>query len=291
MIEEPKIQMIPIENIRVINPRDRGKKKFGQIVSNIADIGLKKPITVCPRADGKYDLICGQGRLEAFQQLGQSMVPAIVRNVSQENMLLMSLVENIARRNPTNIETVRNLVELRDRGYSHSVIGEKTGIAANHVTELIYLYDHGEERLITAVEGGKIPISAAIIIARCNTTEIQTALLESLENKQLSYKEIQRARVLVEMRRAFGKALQPGKYRSSATITGETVVRTFRKEQERLHQAVKKAELCEKRLTFTINAFRLLLDDENFVNLLRAEGLDTLPQYFAEHIVRSNDVS
>jgi ParB family chromosome partitioning protein len=62
------------------------------------------------------------------------------------------------------------------------------------------------------------------------------------------------------------------------------VVRAFRREQERQREAIKKAELCEKRLTFSTSALRQLCRDEHFINLLRAEGLDTLPQYLAEQI-------
>lgn len=289
MPAEPEIKMIPIDAIRVVNSRERGKKKFVQIVENISTIGLKKPITVRPRDSGKYELVCGQGRLEAFQQLGQTMVPAIVRDVSQEDMLLMSLVENIARRNVNTIETVRNLVELRDRGYSCQEIEKKTAVPANRVSELISLYDNGEERLITAVETGKIPMSIAIIIARSSECEVQEALLEALENKQLKYNEVQRARMLIDARRAFGKAHRPDKYKSSTPVTGETIVKAFRKEQQHLDQVVKRAQLCETRLTFAVNAFRLLFKDENFVNLLRAEGLDTLPRYLAESIEEINN--
>jgi len=67
---EQRIQMIPIERITVVNPRARGRAKFKQIVSNIENLGLKKPITVAERPSGNgspaYDLVCGQGRLEAY---------------------------------------------------------------------------------------------------------------------------------------------------------------------------------------------------------------------------------
>jgi len=65
-----RVRMLPVDRIRVINPRTRDKKKFDQIVENIALVGLKKPITVTkgkPSPDGAdmYDLVCGQGRLPA----------------------------------------------------------------------------------------------------------------------------------------------------------------------------------------------------------------------------------
>lgn len=287
--EDPghNVLMIPIEHIRVANPRERSKRKFREIVTNISDVGIKRPITIRPRTDGFYDLVCGQGRLEAFKQLGQTSVPAIVRDVSEEDSLLMSIVENIARKKPSTMDTVRQLALLRDRGYSHTEVGQKTGIAVNYVSALLCLFDHGEERLLTAVESGSVSIGAAIIIARSSSADVQTALVEAMEANTLSKHELQRARELADMRRTLGKTKSKQLPRASRAITGESVVRAFKREQERQRAALRKAELCEKRLVFTVNAMKLLLADENFINLLRAEGIETVPEYLAEEMRRS----
>src|SRR5271165_3449744 len=93
------IQRIPMTQIRLLNPRARSKARFSEIVNNIAAVGLKKPITVAPREEepGTYDLICGQGRLEAYQSLGQTEVPALVRDVPKHDRYIMSLIENVGR--------------------------------------------------------------------------------------------------------------------------------------------------------------------------------------------------
>src|SRR5262249_41192022 len=102
---DPRVRMIPVKQITVLNPRDRSKKKFGQIIGNIAKRGLKKPVTVALvelRGDeARYCLVCGQGRLEAFVALGQEDVPAIVIEGTKVDLLLMSLAENLARRQHT----------------------------------------------------------------------------------------------------------------------------------------------------------------------------------------------
>lgn len=115
-----RIEMISIAEIAVVNPRSRGRGKFQQIVENISHLGLKRPITVAPRApkgDGKkYDLVCGQGRLEAFQALGQAEVPAFVVDANREDVMLMSLAENLARRKRGAPELVSAIAALKDRG-------------------------------------------------------------------------------------------------------------------------------------------------------------------------------
>ncbi|HIK93568.1 MAG TPA: chromosome partitioning protein ParB, partial [Planctomycetes bacterium] len=100
--EDQLVHMIPVDQITVLNPRLRGNHKFKQIVDNIGKLGLKRPITVARNDDDSvetdYVLVCGQGRLEAFMALGETNIPAFVINGTKEDFLLMSLVENLARR-------------------------------------------------------------------------------------------------------------------------------------------------------------------------------------------------
>jgi ParB family transcriptional regulator, chromosome partitioning protein len=283
------IQMVPISQIRLLNPRARGKAKFSDIVSNIAAVGLKKPITVAPREEepGTYDLVCGQGRLEAYQSLGQTEVPALVRDVPRHDRYIMSLVENIARCRTTSMALVRELSSLRDRGYTQAQSAAKVGISDGYVTMLLRLIDNGEERLIGAVERGEIPIAVAIEIASSDDAAIQQSLAEAYTTKQLRGKALLAARRLVEERRAIGKTMRTGGRKERPKVTTEEVVKTYRKEIQRQRQLAKKARATELRLVFIASALKKLLADENFVNLLRAEKLDNLPEYLADTIRRT----
>src|SRR3981189_2392404 len=116
------IKTIPINEIRYLNPRVRNRRNFQEIVQSIAKVGLKRPITVSPRkteADSaNYDLCFGQGRIEAFIQLGQAEIPAIVIEAEQSDCLVMSLVENCARRQHRAIDLFKEISTLRGRGSS-----------------------------------------------------------------------------------------------------------------------------------------------------------------------------
>src|ERR1700690_3037363 len=93
------IRKIPIQDITVLNPRVRNKRIFNELVTSIAHLGLKKPITVSARpGEPGYNLVCAQGRLEAFVSLSQTEIPAIVLDASREDCFVMSLVENLDRR-------------------------------------------------------------------------------------------------------------------------------------------------------------------------------------------------
>jgi len=163
------VEMIPISRITVLNSRARNKRQHREIVNNIEAIGLKRPITVA-RHNGpggaRYDLVCGEGRLEAFQMLGQSEIPAVVIEANESQCLVMSLVENIARRTPRPIDIMREIGALRARGYNDTAIGEKLGVGASWVNMIASLLERGEERLVAAVETGVIPITLAMEISR-----------------------------------------------------------------------------------------------------------------------------
>ncbi|MFT3990588.1 MAG: ParB N-terminal domain-containing protein, partial [Luteolibacter sp.] len=165
------ITLIPIASIRVVNPRVRDKRKFRRVLDSIQNVGLKKPIQVSPRhvSPGQppaYDLICGQGRMEAFQMLGEQEIPAIVMEVNRKEAMLMSLIENMARRQSSPLELVDEIIRLKECGYSNTAIGKKLDISNTMVGDLITLNKAGEGRLLYEVIRGNIPLGSAIEIAK-----------------------------------------------------------------------------------------------------------------------------
>ena len=285
----PVVQMIPIDQINVLNPRSRNKIVFQSIVSNISNLGLKRPITVARRtepADGKlYDLVCGQGRLEAFAALGQAEIPAIVKEVSKEECFLMSLVENIARRQLRPLELLREISSLKSRGYSTTEIAHKIDVHKSYVTGICHLLKDGEERLISAVETGRIPLSVAMQIANTDEDGIQRALCQAYEDKTLRGRKLLAVRRIIEARTANGKSPKPGVRRKVDRLqSAEGLVRVYRQEADRQKLLIKKSQLTEHRLLLILSALKNLFRDENFVTLLRAEGLDTIPAPLADKI-------
>ena len=285
--EKITVELIPIDQIMVINPRARNKTTFKQIVDSISKIGLKKPITVNrnPNRDdpANYHLVCGQGRLEAFIQLGEREIPAIVVDVAEEDSLVMSLVENLARRKHLPLELLQDIGELAKRGNTDTEIAAKTGLSYEYVHSIRHLLEEGEERLLSAVETGKIPLSVAIDIAETDEEGVQEALADAYQNGLLRGKKLLVAKRLVEQRQRRGKAIRRGP--STATrspMSSETLVRAYEKEVQRQRLIIKRAEITQNRLLFTIQALRQLLADENFLTLLRAEGLETMPRPLAD---------
>ena len=290
------VEMIPISRITVLNSRARNKRQHREIVNNIEAIGLKRPITVA-RHNGpggaRYDLVCGEGRLEAFQMLGQSEIPAVVIEASESQCLVMSLVENIARRTPRPIDIMREIGALRARGYSDAAIGEKLGVGASWVNMIASLLERGEERLVAAVETGVIPITLAMEISKAESEEAQTLLLDAYETGKLRGKKLAAARRMLDMRmREQGKGLPSGRLGrkgSGRRMTANDLMQVYQREAEKQRLLVKKSDFTQTRLLFIVEALKDLLTDESFLNLLRAEGLATMPRALAMRIAGEHD--
>ena len=285
----PDVQMIPIEQINVLNPRSRNKLVFQGIVSNISNIGLKRPITVALRSqpiDGKvYDLVCGEGRLNAYVSLGQTEIPAIVNNATREECFLMSLVENVARRMQSPVELLREVTTLKARGYTTTEIAKKIDLAKSYVAGICHLLENGEERLLAAVEKGRVPVSVAMLISDSDEAGIQQALCDAYEDKTLRGRKLLAVRRLIEQRKTNGKRRKTSANKQKDGLpSAESLVSVYRQEADRQKLLVKKARLTENHLIFVVSALKKLFQDENFLTLLRAEGLDTLPEYLGQRI-------
>jgi ParB family chromosome partitioning protein len=285
-----EVRMIEVERIEVLNPRERNDKVFDEIVVNIKRVGLKKPITVTarPAPDGgeRYLLVCGEGRLKAFRTLGEARIPAIVVDVSDEDAFVMSLVENIARRQYRPLELLAGIEQLREKGYNGKTIAAKTGLTPTYVQGILTLLDHGEQRLIVAVERGEVPLNAAIAIVRAGDDDkaIQAALQEAYEAGTLRGRNLMEARKVIEKRKLLGRTLQHASPRKREPVSSTVLVRTYQKEVERQKLMVKKAEFTQHKLLFAVSALQQLMADDHFVTLLRAEGLDTMPRQLAERV-------
>ena len=155
------VTLVPINRIEILNSRDRNMKVFEEIVDNIRTIGLKKPITVAERpgddGDPRYVLVCGEGRLNAFRILGETHIPALVVDVTDEDAFIMSLAENIARRGYRPLEILADIELLLARDYTIDDIITRTGLSEKYVRDIVFLLEKGEERLIEAVQNGTIP--------------------------------------------------------------------------------------------------------------------------------------
>ncbi|MCW3503959.1 MULTISPECIES: ParB/RepB/Spo0J family partition protein [Burkholderia] len=280
-----EVVMIPVEAIVVVNPRIRNKKSHRDITENIQRIGLKRPIEVrrMPGEPGKYALVCGQGRLESFKILGQREIPAIVLDVDEDTGLIMGIVENVARRNPLASEMLAQVDILRKKGYSDAEIGKKIGYTASWVNMVGTLLEKGEKRLLVAAEAGHISLHLAIEISRASDSEAQHLLLAAVNSGEIKGKKVAVIRRILEQRSLTGKAPHDATSRSTKRkkLSSEDLMRLYQREADRHKLIQLKAERVSTSLLVVNEIFKDLFADAEFVDLIRDEGLVTVPQPLA----------
>src|SRR5690606_15004222 len=134
-------------------------------------------------------------------------IPAIVIKADKETSMLMSLVENMARRTSTPQDLVEEILRLKAQGYSNAAVGRKLDISDGTVGGLLTLNNAGEERLIYEATNGHIPLGTAIEIAKAESPEQQREFLVAYEKGHLNQASIRVVRRVMAQRNAFSKKL------------------------------------------------------------------------------------
>jgi ParB family chromosome partitioning protein len=282
------IRLIPAKNVRVLNPRTRNRKIFAQLVENIATLGLKRPVTVAYGGEDEngawYELLCGQGRFEALQALGETIIPCCVVEAERGERFLISLAENIARRKHSNEDLLRGIRTLDERGYTPQQIANKTNLDPGYVYGILHLLKHGEQRLVAAVEKQVMPMNLALQISRDPGEDVQAAILELYESGSLKGYQLMRVRRIINKRDAHGKRYLPGNSTPTDKATPKKLLKTYQSEVRRQKVMIQKANIQEQRLLLITSALKRILVDEHFRTLLRAEGILDIPKAIADRL-------
>lgn len=287
VVHQEGIRIVPMDQIRILNPRSRNRKGFARLVENITSVGLKRPVTVVevPLSENgqRYDLICGQGRYEALRAIGEQQIPCIVVTADESDRYLISLVENLARRKHSNVDLLNAVRDLEDRGYTVSQIAQKISLDPTYIRCILGLLKDGEKRLIDAVERGVISIDLAYTISKLGDDEVQKAMTDAYNAGTLRGDQLMQIRKLVSIRQKFGKGY--GKWtRRGDKPSPKSLLRAYQAEVRRQQMIVKKADLNQQRMLFVTTALRRLMADENFRTLLRAEGINDMPKPLADQL-------
>jgi ParB family chromosome partitioning protein len=130
-----------------------------------------------------------------------------------------------------------------------------------------------------------MPANIAVEIARAPDHDVQQALAEAYENKLLPGNQILAIRRIILQRNQRRK--KPHKGRGApptGKVTAASLIKSYETEAQRQRLLVKKADLAQTRLSFVVNALRHLYADEEFLTLLHAEAIYTLPRPLAEQL-------
>ena len=169
-----------------------------ELASSISQLGIIQPITVKKGDGGKYIIISGERRWRASQMVGLETLPAYIREVDDENLHAMALVENIQRQDLNAIEIALGMQRLIDEcGLTQEAMAEKVGKKRSTVSNYMRLLNLPVEVQL-ALKEGLITMGHAKAIAGIDAEKQVWALKKCLK-KALSVRQTEElARKLAE---------------------------------------------------------------------------------------------
>lgn len=186
-----------------------------QLADSIRSKGVLQPIVVRRPADGlQYEIIAGERRWRAAQLAGISNVPAIVREVSDQDAMALALIENIQREDLNPIEEAKALKRLADSlNLTHLEVAEAVGKSRTSITNLLRLLSLSEPVQIM-LEEKRIEMGHARALLTLSAS-LQNQIAKTIIARGLSVRETEK---LV-------KRLQEGKTTEKANIEVDPNIR------------------------------------------------------------------
>jgi ParB family chromosome partitioning protein len=113
---------------------------LNELAASIKAVGVVQPIVVRPMAGGRYQVIAGERRWEATRTIGMPTIPAIVRQVSNEQAMEMTIIENLQREDLNPMEQARAYERLaREFGLTQEQMAQRTGKDRSSVSNFLRL--------------------------------------------------------------------------------------------------------------------------------------------------------
>lgn len=186
-----ELRDLPIELLQrgTYQPRrDMDASALEELADSIKQQGVMQPIVVRSIEEGRYEIIAGERRWRASQMAGLDKIPAIIRNVSDEAAIAMSLIENIQRENLNPIEEAFALQRLQNEfEMTQQQVAEAVGKSRSTITNLLRLIGlTAEVRMM--LEHGDIEMGHAKAILGLET-ELQDTAARMVVAKSLSVRQ------------------------------------------------------------------------------------------------------
>jgi len=147
---------LPVSKLRA-NPgqprRHFDQEALEELAASIKEHGIIQPIVVTPKGD-MYEIVAGERRYRASQIAGITKVPVIIRSLTDQNQLEISLIENIQRRDLNSIETATAYAKLRDQfNLSNDAIAKRVHKSPSAVINTMRLLKLPKEVIALIAEG------------------------------------------------------------------------------------------------------------------------------------------
>ena len=206
--EQENIRLIPLARIQP-NPRqprgDMDPVALEELAESIREQGVLQPILVRTLGESPdhYELVAGERRWRAAGIAGLEKIPALLRDLSDEESLEMAILENVQREDLNPVETARGYDALiREFNYSHKKLGRRVGKSRMTVTNLLRLLRLPDSVLSWVANGSLTTGHARALLGLEDKPDRLIQLAEEVAIQGLSVRETE---VMVRKERSDGQ--------------------------------------------------------------------------------------
>ena len=184
--------MISITDIQK-NPYQPRKEfdgeKLDELAQSIKENGVIQPIIVRQSPVIGYEILAGERRYRASLLAGLTSIPAVVKQLSDQEMMVHSIIENLQRENLNPIEEARAYESLVEKGFTHAEIADKMGKSRPYISNSIRLLSLPEQ-IISEVENGKLSQAHARSLVGLNK-EQQDYFFQRIIEEDISVRKLE----------------------------------------------------------------------------------------------------
>ena len=184
--------MISITDIQK-NPYQPRKEfdgeKLNELAQSIKENGVIQPIIVRQSPVIGYEILAGERRYRASLLAGLRSIPAVVKQLSDQEMMVQSIIENLQRENLNPIEEARAYESLVEKGFTHAEIADKMGKSRPYISNSIRLLSLPEQ-ILSEVENGKLSQAHARSLVGLNK-EQQDYFFQRIIDEDISVRKLE----------------------------------------------------------------------------------------------------
>jgi ParB family chromosome partitioning protein len=172
--------------------REFAEAELLELQLSLQTSGLLQPIAVRPRKDGRFELIAGERRFRAASRLGWTTIPAVVRDVSDEQLLSLALVENLQREDLNPIEEAEGYRQLiNEFGLAHQQVAQAVGKDRSTITNALRLLALPDD-VQRLVRDGSLTLGHARALLGVPSGTSLSELARKVVAQRLSVREVER---------------------------------------------------------------------------------------------------
>ncbi len=169
------------------------EERLEELAQSIRSNGIIQPLLIRRIDGGRYQLVAGERRWRAAQRAGLSKVPCVIKEIPEEKMLELALVENIQRQELNAIEEAHAYKRLIEAlGLTQEMVAQRVGRDRTFITNYLRLLRLPED-IQQLVESEKLSMGHARALLGIDDPEIQRNLAKNVVERGLSVRETERA--------------------------------------------------------------------------------------------------